>query len=254
MAGLNGIGVGINKVLEQFQPITLEEMDSVKLMNRFDTKYFFNVNLITKILDVASHHYRVLEISSMRQFLYQTTYFDTPELLLYHEHQNGKLNRFKIRQRRYDCTGTEFFEIKFRTNKGQTLKSRIINDSVDYLNDQTDVFLKQSTPYSIINLQKAIKNDFIRITLVDYNLIERVTIDFNVSFSNSNGSIEFPHLGIVEAKQGSHSGKSHIVQIMKDLKIRPSSISKYCLGVASLYNGVKSNNLKSQILKINNYN
>ena len=46
MVGLNGNGVGINKVLGQFQPITLDQMDSVKLMDRFDTKYFFNVNIV----------------------------------------------------------------------------------------------------------------------------------------------------------------------------------------------------------------
>jgi hypothetical protein len=229
-------------------------MDSVKLMDRLDTKYYFNVGSIKNILDWASNRYSVLEISNIRQFHYQTTYFDTPDLLLYHEHQNGKLNRFKIRQRCYDATGAEFFEIKFRTNKGRTIKSRIINDSSDYLNDKTDIFLKQATPYSIKNLQKVIKNDFNRITLVDYNLTERVTIDFNVSFLNSKGSIEFPYLGILEVKHGSNSEKSKVVQIMKDLKIRPASISKYCLGVASLFSGVKSNNLKSQILKINKYN
>jgi hypothetical protein len=253
MIGLNGIGVGINKVLGQFQPISLDEMDSVKLMNRFDTKFFFNVNLVENILDRASKHYRILEISTKRQFHYQTTYFDTPDLLLYREHQNGKLNRLKIRQRRYDATGAEFFEVKLRTNKGRTLKSRIVNNNAEYLNANTDVFLKKSTPYSILNLHKVIKNDFIRITLVDYNLSERVTLDFNVSFSNSVGSIEFPTIGIVEVKQSSHSEKSQIVKIMKDLKIRPASISKYCLGVASLFNDVKANNLKSQILKINNY-
>jgi len=253
MADLNGIGANLNKVLGQFQPITLEEMDSVKLMDRFDTKYYFNVNSIENILNQALKHYRILEISKIRQFHYQTTYFDTPDLLLYREHQNGKLNRFKIRQRRYDATGAEFFEVKFRTNNGRTLKSRIINNSPEYLNDKTDIFLKKFSPYSIKNLQKAIKNDFTRITLVDCNYSERVTIDYNVNFSNCTGSIEFPFLGVLEEKQGSHNGKSQIVQIMKDLKIRPASISKYCLGVASLFNGVKTNNLKSQIIKINNY-
>ena len=33
--------MSLNSVLEQFSPISLKEMDSVELMNRFDSKFIF---------------------------------------------------------------------------------------------------------------------------------------------------------------------------------------------------------------------
>ena len=40
-------------------------------------------------------------------------------------HQNKKLNRYKIRQREYLISDISFFEIKFKSNKGRTIKKRI---------------------------------------------------------------------------------------------------------------------------------
>ena len=240
-------------LLEQYRPISLDEMDSVKLMNRTDVKYFFHSSKLVEILRRAINDYRVLEISQMRKFQYYTTYFDTPELKLYNEHLNGKLNRYKIRQRRYDATGVEFFEIKFKTNKGRTLKSRIENTKHEkYLNDLTDSFLRKKTPYSNEFLHEAIRNDFIRITLVNNDLTERATLDYNLSFSDSHQDYTCPQLGIAEIKQDNLSGPSPLIRIMRELKIRPEGISKYCLGVASLYPDVKINTLKQKITKIQN--
>jgi hypothetical protein len=242
----------LTEILAKYRPITLEEMDSVKLMNRTDTKYFFHADVLKEILNKAMESYRVLEINHVRQFNYLTTYFDTPELKLYHEHLNGKLNRYKIRQRRYDATGTEFFEVKFKNNKGRTLKSRIENNLDTELNELTDKFLRKKTPYECGQLQKAIMNDFIRITLVNNEKTERATLDYNVSFSTNSKEHSCPQLGIAEIKQDNLSGPSPLVKILRELKLRPEGISKYCLGVASLYDNVKINTLKPRLLKIQN--
>lgn len=247
----NELSAELEEIIKEFTPITLSEMDSVKLMNRTDTKYFFHASLIKDILKRAKIYYRVLEISNIRQFQYLTTYFDTPGFKLYHDHLNGKLNRYKIRQRRYDATGTEFFEIKFKTNKGRTLKSRIENNNSEYLNELTDKFLKKKTPYGISYLKKAVKNDFIRITLVNNELTERATLDYNLSFSNFKDVVSCPQLGIAEIKQDDMSGSSKLIEILRELKIRPEGISKYCLGIANLYDDVKINTLKPRLIKIN---
>jgi hypothetical protein len=242
----------LNDIVSNYRPITLDEMDSVKLMNRTDTKYFFHVSLLAEILLKAVDYYRVLEINNIRQFNYLTTYFDTPNFTLYNEHLNGKLNRFKIRQRRYDATGTEFFEIKFKTNKGRTLKSRIENNQAGFLNENTNSFLKKKTPYENGQLQKAIINDFIRITLVNNEKTERATLDYNLSFSNQKNTHKCHQLGIAEIKQDNTTGPSPLIKIMRELKLRPDGISKYCLGVASLYDHVKTNSLKPRLIKIQN--
>jgi hypothetical protein len=238
--------------LQNMQPITLAEMDSVKLMNRTDTKFFFHVSLLIEILEKAKEFYRVLEISDKRQFQYLTTYFDTPDMKLYHEHLNGKLNRYKVRQRRYDATGVEFFEVKFKTNKGRTMKSRFENNDCQCLNEKTNAFLLKKTPYSNEVLEKALQNEFIRITLVNKRLSERATLDYNLNFSDFKNELNCPLLGIAEIKQDNESGDSALLKIIRDLGVRPQGISKYCLGVASLYSNVKTNRLKPQINKINN--
>ena len=44
---------------------------------------------------------------------------------LYHRHHIGRSNRFKVRSRRYVESDLCFFEVKYRNNKGRTIKNRI---------------------------------------------------------------------------------------------------------------------------------
>lgn len=44
-------------------------------------------------------------------------------MTFYHDHHNGKLNRFKIRQREYMDTKTSFLEVKFKNNQRRTQHS-----------------------------------------------------------------------------------------------------------------------------------
>lgn len=242
----------VGSVLDTYKPISLSEMDTVKLMSRTDTKFIFNSAMMSQVLELAKASYKVLEIKDARQFQYVTTYFDTPDMFMYNQHHNGKLNRYKVRQRRYDATGDEFFEIKFKNNKGRTIKSRIENNDNNKLNAATDKFLKKKTPFECCQLQKTILNQFTRITLVNNNMTERATLDYNLYFSDFHKEHQVPQLGIVEIKQDSNSGSSPLIAIMRELKIQPEGLSKYCLGVASLYHDVKINTFKPRLLKINN--
>ena len=38
------------EIIKEFKPITMDEMKSVRLMNRTDTKYIFHVNRLNSIL------------------------------------------------------------------------------------------------------------------------------------------------------------------------------------------------------------
>ena len=91
----------LDKTLSSFQSISLEEMDNVKLMNRTDTKFVFSSSFLIEILNGLSDRYRVLEIEGKKESLYNTVYFDTEQLKFYTEHHNGKLNRHKVRMRKY---------------------------------------------------------------------------------------------------------------------------------------------------------
>jgi len=241
----------LNPILRVFEPISLQEMDDITLMNRTDTKFVFNAELLRNIIEKAIPFYRILEINQQRQFLYTTTYFDTPQFSLYYDHHNGRLNRYKIRQRRYDITGVEYFEIKFKNNKGRTIKSRVKNNSENPLNEKADSFLRKKTPYDISQLQKILNNNFYRITLVNKQKTERITLDYGLAFQNSHYAIEYPNIGIIEIKRDKISSQSELTKILHQLRIYPDGISKYCFGVVSLYNDkVRINQFKPKLLKI----
>ena len=91
----------IETIISQFDPITLAEMKSVKLMNRTDTKFVTTRQMLERLLELAQGDYFAQEIDGERNMLYDTTYFDTRDYGMYHEHQTGHTNRQKIRFRTY---------------------------------------------------------------------------------------------------------------------------------------------------------
>src|SRR5512145_2468423 len=98
----------LDKILESFTPISLEEMDAVALMNRTDVKFIFPSAQLPVVLEKAPELYKILEINSLRKFAYTTTYLDTEDFRFFRHHISGKLNRYKVRYRVYETTGTSF--------------------------------------------------------------------------------------------------------------------------------------------------
>ena len=66
-------------ILKDFGPITLSEMDGVKLMNRTDTKFVFKRQSLNEFLEILKEQYKVLNIKENLISSYKTLYFDTPE-------------------------------------------------------------------------------------------------------------------------------------------------------------------------------
>ncbi|MBK7182175.1 MAG: VTC domain-containing protein [Bacteroidetes bacterium] len=136
----------LKEILNTFTPITLAEMDSVKLMDRTDTKFLFPVNSLHAILNEIKDQYRILEVNGNRISQYESLYFDTPDFDLFHQHRRGKLNRYKVRFRRYVESELNFFEIKFKNNKGRTIKDRVKQKQIDgTIQDKAEVLLKEKT-------------------------------------------------------------------------------------------------------------
>ena len=69
----------VTKYTSNFSPISLKNMDGVKLMNRTDTKFAFNVNKIQDIFEKILPYYDVLEIDDKRIHSYKSLYFDTSD-------------------------------------------------------------------------------------------------------------------------------------------------------------------------------
>ena len=101
--------VAIENLINQFNPISLKKMDGVKLLNRVDTKFVCSVIKLSNILKDLIGKYEILEINNRRIMSYQTKYYDTPDFKMFIAHQNGKLNRYKVREREYIISGLNFF-------------------------------------------------------------------------------------------------------------------------------------------------
>jgi hypothetical protein len=241
----------LDKILLSFAPISLSEMDRVELMNRKETKYIFSSNRLTEILQNASQYYQILEIKKLRNFLYHTTYLDTNDYLFYNHHICGKLNRFKVRYRVYESTGGSYLEIKCKSNKLRTIKWRIKNNLQQ---NQFDTLAKDFLAKHIVpdkSIHPVLDNWFNRVTLVGIGFNERVTLDFNLSFAEIDGEkIELPYLSIAEIKYEKTAGVSPFFKLLKDLQIRPSGFSKYCMGNILINNTPKTNILKSKLLTL----
>lgn len=244
--------IDMKLILDEFNPIHLDELDHLKLMNRVDSKYILPVHKLPELLKDLNNTYRILEINEERSFKYHTKYYDTPELLLYRTHQNGILNRFKIRCRTYMVNSISFLEIKKKTNKGKTLKSRIKVSNTDHINQEGEDFIANTLGTLPENLQISSENIFNRITLASFESKERITLDFNLAFkSNGSDLIEQPFFAIAEVKSERAVGPSPIKDSLKKLKIYPRGFSKYCMGTALLNPDLKQNSFKKNILYLN---
>jgi hypothetical protein len=243
----------IHTILSSFKPIGLSEMDSVRLMNRVETKYVFSSDKLPLFLQQLTATYKVLEIGGIRIFPYHTTYLDTTDLLFFTQQVRGKLNRHKVRYRKYESTGTTYLEIKKKTNKNRTIKWRIKNNSpTDYHNNEAKTFIKEYLPYDSLDLRPVLINGFTRITLVGEEFNERITLDINLSFAPpENENSGFPYLAIAELKSEKRSSQSPFGLVMKKNGIQPGSFSKYCIGSALVKDVPRKNNLKQKLLIIN---
>lgn len=241
-------------ILSSFDPISLAEMDSVKLQNRTDTKYIFNIHLLPNILNDISVNYAILSIKNKRTNYYQTLYYDSPELKSYLQHHNEKANRTKVRFRKYIDSNLTFLEVKNKNNKGRTIKSRVeVQDIPTNLTNEQLNFIAENSTINSKQLSPKLWNSFTRITLVHKSDNERLTIDFDLSFKLFDFSVEksVKHLVIAEIKQEKATANSDFIRAIKKYHIRKSGISKYCVGTAMLNSNVKKNNFKERILKIN---
>ena len=216
-----------------------------------DTKYVIPLTQLQEVIDQIRDDYYCLEINGKRSFAYQSTYYDTPDLQLYFNHHKGKLNRFKVRVRRYVDSGLVFFELKAKNNKSRTIKSRVpLSQGEDPFSNEGVHVLAGIYRLQQLGLKQCIRVDYSRITLVNKDFTERVTIDTDLKFISSNQEVDKSHLVVVEVKQDRAQG-SAFTELMKRWHIRKMSLSKYCYGVISLFPNVKHNNFKPNTIQYN---
>jgi len=244
----------IESILTNFNPVSLSEIDEVKLMNRIDRKYWFHISKLNELLEKVVPFYDILEIKGQRLMEYKSAYFDTADNFMYLKHHNRKLNRYKVRRRTYLTTNDDFFEIKLKTNKKRTIKKRIKTDfsSAGFLETE-GTFLEKKSPFKTSELINSLNNQFYRITLIHKEKLDRCTIDIQPKFWNSKGEISFDNLIVFELKRGRSLKSSPMVSLLRQMKIRQRGLSKYCTGRAFLEPELKRNAFKPRLRFIYKY-
>ena len=219
----------VHNILASYRPLSLEKAEEVKFLHRMDTKYIITVDDAICLLNDIRKDYRVLEIASQRTGRYTSTYYDTSDRKMFYAHITGRFPRYKVRERIYSQNGLKFFEVKQKNNAGRTSKRRI---SIAENSHEASGWIPAHTPFQAGELMPVLTNCFERITLINNEQTERVTLDFNLHFRNLSGVVTpvYDRVAIVELKQDK-TAASPVRKYFRSKGIRPRNLSKYCIGL-----------------------
>ena len=244
------IDARINDLLQYLEPITLEQMSSIRLMNRTDTKFVTNKENLARLLELAQGKYYAQFNNDSRIANYMTTYWDTENHRFFLEHHNGRAPRQKVRVRTYMDSDLTFLEVKTKNNHGRTKKKRVEVPSQDIdVQGTNGEFVEGLVHQGLNEMHPTVRNQFHRITLVNYEKTERLTIDYDVQFHNMETGTDanVGPLVIIELKRDGNV-YSPVLDILRVLRIKPSGFSKYCIGSVMTNKKLKKNIFKEKMI------
>ena len=242
----------IAELLTRLEPITLEEMSSIRLMNRTDTKFVTDKAHLVRLLELAQGKYYAQSGDGSKIANYMTTYWDTDGHRFYLDHHNGRSPRQKVRVRTYMDSDVTFLEVKTKNNHGRTKKKRVqVPDQQIVGEGGNEAFLQDHVRLGIGDIHPTVRNQFHRITLVNYGKTERLTIDYDVQFHNMETGIDanVGPLVIIELKRDGNVF-SPVLEMLRTLRIQSSGFSKYCIGSVMTNQSLKQNLFKPKLVKL----
>ena len=236
--------------IDGFDPISLPELDShAGLQARVDRKYIVDFDTLERLLALMGNDYLALEIDGERLQQYDSVYLDTPDLMGYKHHLQGRRKRFKARTRLYGGTAC-FFDLKMKGSRGETVKRRLALPPAAHGSLTTDAsaFLKRELLQEYGSaappqLLPTMHNSFARLALTHRRREERLTLDFGLALGRVDSDDTYrmrPDHVLIEAK--SPNGLGTVDRILPHLGARPLEMcSKYCLGIAQSDPGLPTN-------------
>ena len=237
------------ELLSPFAIVPGEKADDLS-RHRYDTKFILPKRMMPELLGSLSPSYRLICFHNQLIQNYRTIYFDDADFSLYHDHQRGKLNRFKIRMRNYPSSACSYLEIKTKTNHHLTKKSRFSVSENQFergaISSAGYKLLQDFLNSSLNPLAVTIANHFTRIAMVSTDGRERLTFDMDLRFGDfTDQTVVNPgDFVVAEIKQSRQTANSAFRQLMKKFMMTPRSFSKYCFGVYLLYPQIKHNLFK----------
>lgn len=229
-AGLPGIA--------SLPPIGLADLDGLAaLRTRKDRKYLLPAGDLGGLVAASDGAVRVLEIEELRNFRYESVYFDTPDLDCYLAAARRRSRRSKVRTRWYLDTASAFLEVKSRQGRGLTVKrrmpcaasarGRITREGREFLEGMTEVAQFAD------RLQPTLTTRYRRTTLFDPRSTSRITIDTDVSWARPGGAhLQLDGVVLVETKTAGRP--CAFDRLLWGSGSRPVKMSKYGTGLAAL--------------------
>ncbi|WP_433729955.1 polyphosphate polymerase domain-containing protein [Actinoplanes sp. CA-051413] len=209
------------------------------LQTRVDRKYVMPLAAAGLLLETLAPHAVALEINGIRQFAYESLYFDTPELSGFHRTAHRHRRRFKVRTRTYVDSGSCWLEVKVPGPRGSTVKYRAPHDREQQHTVAAgrafvdDVFGRHGLPAGDhVVLASALRTEYLRFTLLLADTDSRVTVDTALRWSTDGDEVRLSGTAIVETKTGSAASRAD--RELWRRGHRPVAFSKYATGLAAL--------------------
>jgi VTC domain len=203
---------------------------------RVDRKYLLPEDLLRHALVVFGDSCSPERVDGLERQRYETEYFDTPDLQLFHAARGRRALRSKVRVRHYIDTRARFVEVKSRNARGETTKVR------DHWNGSfadARAFLQgalSSSSWLVDQLVPIARTSYEREA---YVLVGsgRMTVDRCLMVGRHDALShrllgDSSELVVVETK-APDQGPTAIDRYLWDCRYRPISLSKYALAIAS---------------------
>jgi hypothetical protein len=223
-----------------------EVIERSALQARIEHKYLVPLERFAELAARLPDTYAVLEIDQLRGFAYESVYFDTPDLLTYRQHLQGRRRRYKVRTRAYLDSGDCRFEVKLKGRREQTIKARLPYPVADriHINPQAQAFLadqlQEAYGQPAPQLAAKVTIAYRRTTLVDLQGGTRLTCDVDLTCRGGGKvAVGLSRHVLVETKRHGPHGDADIA--LRGLGLRPIEMSKYCVAVALLHPGIRAN-------------
>jgi len=226
---MNTLTDSIAAAVAQLPVTSLEDVASVQLMRRFDTKYVVPDSWLPELVMKMAPEAHLLEINGTLECCYDNLYFELPGDQFLQDHLRGKARRMKVRKRRYDSNGKVFLEVKERLPGGRTIKNRIqtSNGLNPEFNAEEMAFL-QGHLKDPTALTPRLTGAFLRTTMVDFKRRERVTVDRQLSAAlfGAQAAPMLQGLAVIEVKQPRPDRYSPIQLWLRSRKERKGLIGR----------------------------
>lgn len=212
-------------------------MEVAALQTRVDRKYLVPWDTFGILMERLAPSSRVLEIDGRRSFRYESVYFDTPQLDSYLQAARGRRHKFKVRTRTYIDSGSSMLEVKTTGGRGETVKERSEHPMADRrrLGPAAQSFVgdRVNLRHGPSSLAPVAITTYARATLVDEEHTFRMTSDAGLHVADPDGrSARMRDQVLVETKAGQAPCAAD--RLLWRLGVRPTRISKFCVGLAAL--------------------